>query len=158
MHRRALLAAAALYAVPFRGVAQEDRLLPLASDLRELGEAGRRARVPIVLLFSTPGCPYCREVRRNYLVPLQSTPAPAALIREIDITSRDALIDFDGRAITHAQFAERRGIGMAPVVMALDGRGVAIGEPLVGLDAAGFYGAYLDSLLARARAHVATGR
>lgn len=157
MRRRTLLIAAA----PASTAAQEEALLPLAADLQQLGEQSRRTRLPIVLLFSTPGCPYCREVRRNYLAPLLAadTPAaPAPLIREVVITGRDGLVDFEGRAATHAQFAERLGIAVVPVVMAVDGRGRVIGEPLVGLDASGFYNAYLESLLARARAQVTEGR
>lgn len=161
MRRRALLIAAVLSSSPLRAAAQDEALLPLAADLRSLGEASRRARVPIVLLFSAPGCPYCRDVRRNYLAPLLAagTPAaPAPLIREVGITSRVALVDFDGRALTHAEFAERRSVGVAPVVMALDSQGRVIGEPLVGLDAAGFYNAYLETLLERARAQAAAAR
>lgn len=162
MQRRALLIAAALLAaVPARGQSQPEALLPLATDLRQLGEQAQRSRLPIVLLFSTPGCPYCLEVRRNYLAPLLAADAPTApapLIREIVINTRDPLVDFDGRATTHAQYAERLGITMVPVVMAVDRRGRAVGEPLVGLDASGFYNAYLESLLARARAQAAAAR
>ncbi len=159
MRRRSLLTAALLSWPLLRAMAQDEPLLPLASDLRGLGATSRRTQQPIVLLFSTPGCPYCRDVRRNYLAPMLAagTPvAPAPLIQEVVITSSAALVDFDGRALTHAQFAERRGVSVSPVVMALDGRGQVIGEPLVGLDAAGFYNAYLEALLARARAQVRT--
>jgi len=161
MRRRVLLIAALLAAAPGSGAPQEEALLPLATDLQQLGEQSRRTRLPIVLLFSTPGCPYCREVRRNYLAPLlvADTPAvPAPLIREIVITGRDAMVDFEGRATTHAQFAERQGIAMVPVVMAVDSGGRGIGEPLIGLDASGFYNAYLESLLALARAQAGESR
>lgn len=162
MQRRSLLIATALLAAaPARSEPQTEALLPLATDLRQLAEQGRRARLPVVLLFSTPGCPYCLEVRRNYLAPLVAagTPAaPAPLIREVVITGRSALVDFDGRATTHARFAESLGIAMVPVVMAVDSRGRSVGEPLVGLDPSGFYNAYLESLLARAREQAAATR
>lgn len=153
MRRRYLLCAALL--LPWRAVqAAGEESLPAASNLKQLGAESARLKAPIVILFSTPGCPYCLEVRRNYLSPrlaggeLRGT---QFLIREIDITSRERVIDFDGRSTTEADVAERYGVRMVPVVMALDSRGQPIGEPLVGLDRSGFYESYLQTLLARAQ-------
>ena len=125
--------------------------LPAASNLKQLGADSVRLNAPIVILFSTPGCPYCLEVRRNYLAPRLAGGGTQSLIREIDITSRERVIDFDGHATTEADLAERYGVRMVPVVMALDSRGKPIGEPLVGLDRSGFYESYLQSLLSRAQ-------
>ena len=128
--------------------------LPAASNLKQLGAESARLKAPIVILFSTPGCPYCLEVRRNYLSPRLAggeSRGTQFLIREIDITSRERVIDFDGRSTTEADVAERYGVRMVPVVMALDSRGQPIGEPLVGLDRSGFYESYLQTLLARAQ-------
>ena len=153
MRRRQLLCAALLLpwgAVPAAG----EESLPAASNLKQLAAESARLKAPIVILFSTPGCPYCLEVRRNYLAPRLSggeTRVPQFLIREIDITSRERVIDFDGRATTESELAERFGVRMVPVVMALDSRGKPLGEPLVGLDRSGFYESYLQTLLARAQ-------
>ena len=44
--------------------------LPLATNLRtDAAEAGRR-KVPILLLYSLAGCPYCDQVRRSFLLPM----------------------------------------------------------------------------------------
>jgi thioredoxin-related protein len=136
------------------GQAAGEESLPAASDLKQLGAESARLKAPIVILFSIPGCPYCHEVRRNYLAPRLAggdARVPQFLIREIDITSRERLIDFDGRSVTEAELAERYGVRMVPVVMALDSRGKAIGEPLVGLDRSGFYESYLQTLLSQAQ-------
>jgi thioredoxin-related protein len=141
--------------MPWRtGRAAGEQSLLAASNLKQLGAESARLKAPIVILFSTPGCPYCLEVRRNYLAPRFAggeTRVPQFLIREIDITSRERLIDFDGRSVTEAELAERYGVRMVPVVMALDSRGKAIGEPLVGLDRSGFYESYLQTLLSQAQ-------
>lgn len=153
MRRRHLLCAALLLSWG-AGQAAGEESLPAASDLKQLGAESARLKAPIVILFSTPGCPYCLEVRRNYLAPrLAGGESRAAqfLIREIDITSRERVIDFDGRATTETDVAERFGVRMVPVVMALDSRGKPIGEPLVGLDRSGFYESYLQTLLSQAQ-------
>ena len=154
MRRRHLLCAALL--LPW-GIVQAagEESLQVASNLKQLGAESARLKAPIVILFSTPGCPYCREVRRNYLLPrLAGGEAREAqfLMREIDITSRARVIDFNGRGTTAADLAERYGVRMVPVVMALDSRGRPIGEPLVGLTGSGFYESYLQTLLTRAQA------
>ncbi len=152
MHRRALLVAGLL--LPWASAqATGDESLPPATDLRELAAQSGRLKAPIIVLFSTPGCPYCREVRRNYLAPRLAAQAGGAvvLIREIDITSRDPLTAFDGRVTIHAEFATRLGVRMVPVVMAFDVYGQPIGDPLVGLDRSGFYDGYLQSLVAQAQ-------
>jgi hypothetical protein len=73
------------------------------------------------------------------------------LLREIDITSRASLIDFDGSSTTQQAFAAHYAVRVVPVVMAFDRRGRPVGEALVGLDRSGFYEAYLQNLIDGAR-------
>ncbi len=103
MNRRESLAAlAALAAMPAAGAGPA---LVLASDLRADGEAARASRVPIVVLFSLPGCPYCEEIRRSHLVPMTKDPRRAgrALVRQVDVNSDRAVVGFRGEATTHAR-------------------------------------------------------
>lgn len=155
--RRLLLAGAGLaFAARVHPQARkgEDHLA-LVDDLRPLLAQVRRQRAPLLVLFSTPGCPYCQEVRSNYLAPRvaeQATrPVPTVLIREVVITSRAPLIDAEGRHTTQAEFAARFGVRMVPVVALFDARMQLLGEPLVGIGRSGFYEAYLAREIERAR-------
>jgi hypothetical protein len=156
--RRQILLAGAGLGLGVRVRAQqptgEDRL-PAIDDLRPLLAQVGRQRVPLLVLFSTPGCPFCLEVRRNYLAPRiaeqTALAAPTLLIREIDITSRSTLVDSQGRRTTHAEFAARFGVRLVPVVMLFDDRGQALTDPLVGIDRAGFYESYLSSAIEQAQ-------
>jgi len=147
--RRLLLAGTglALGARVFAQPASGEPLLPAVDDLRPLLAQVRQRRAPLLVLFSTPGCPFCLEVRRNYLVPRvaeqAALAAPTLLIREVDITSRTALIDPLGRRSTQAEFASQFGIRVVPVVALFDERAQLLGEPLVGIDRSGFYESYL---------------
>jgi glutaredoxin len=146
MQRRALLLVGLLPWVA--RAATGEAALPTATDLRALAAQSARTQAPIVLLFTTPGCPYCLEVRRSYLAPRLAEAGPRApLIREIDITSDARMTDFDGRATTQAAVAARYGVRIVPVVMAVDVQGRPVGTPLIGLDRSGFYDGYLQSLL-----------
>ncbi|MEO8186873.1 MAG: thioredoxin [Burkholderiaceae bacterium] len=137
--------------------AAED-LLPPLDDLRVLASLVVRHKAPLLILFSTPGCPYCREVRRNYLAPRVAEQAdrvtPELLLRETDITSERTLTDLSGGRITEAAFALRHHVRVVPVVTLLDSLMRPIGEPLVGLDRSGFYEAYLASAIAASRKYL----
>ncbi len=155
MRRRAALAAVSLLLLAPRVLASDDALLPAVDDLQALAAQSARAGIPIIILFTTPGCPFCQEARQNYLVPRlaeqQRRSKPEYLLREVDITSRRSVGAIDGRAFTEAQLAERYGIHFAPVLRAFDSRWRPLGEPLVGLDRAGFYESYVERLISEAR-------
>ena len=52
-----------------QSAAAEVENLPPLGDLRVLADSIARHKAPLLVLFSTPGCPFCLEVRRNYLGP-----------------------------------------------------------------------------------------
>jgi thioredoxin-related protein len=137
--------------------AAEERLPPL-DDLRNLSASIARHKAPLLILFSTPGCPFCREVRRNYLAPRVAEQAaktsPELLLRETDITSERTLTDLSGARITEATFALEHHVRAVPVVALFDSMLRPIGEPLVGLDRSGFYEAYLASAIDASRRHL----
>ena len=135
----------------------EDSLAAL-DDLRVLASSITRHKAPLLILFSTPGCPFCREVRRNYLVPRvaeqMDKATPDLLLRETDITSGRTLTDLSGDRITEAAFALRHRVRAVPVVALFDSLLRPIGEPLVGLDRSGFYEAYLASAIDASRKYL----
>ena len=135
-----------------------DDFLPPLDDLPALASLIVRHKAPLLVLFSTPGCPYCLEVRRNYLAPRVAEQAgkatPELLLRETDITSKRTLTDLSGARITQADFALRHHVRLVPVVTLFDAALRPIGEPLVGLDRAGFYEGYLASAIDASRKHL----
>ena len=124
--------------------------IPRARDLSRDAREARESRRVIVVLFTTPGCTWCERVREGHLKPLLANPADAArvIVREIDIDSRDALTDFTGGATTHAAFAARHEVRLAPTVMILGPGGERLAAPLVGFGTADYYSYYLDERIA----------
>lgn len=110
--------------------------------------AGAR-RVPIMVLFSSPSCPYCERVKREYLVPMHQDPAyrNRAIFREVDITSTAPLTGFDGRATTGGAFAAAHKVFMVPTVMVFDLDGQPTGDAIVGLLIPDYYFGYLESAI-----------
>ena len=150
MKRRACLAATLLLAAGARGEATGPSL-PRVDDLGELADEVRRRKAPLLILFSIEGCPYCLEVRRNYLQPRLTEAAKEVVIREVDIGSPRPMRMLDGSNTTESAFAARFDVRVAPVIVLLDARMMPLGEPLVGLGRSGFYEARLQATIEAAR-------
>jgi thioredoxin-related protein len=156
--RRALLRGAALLALlpaaAVRAQAAPDTPLTRIDDLRALLASVARERRPLLLFFTTPGCPYCREVRRSYLRPRadEGEAASGVIIREIEITSPRRLRDVDGQTLTEGALATRYGVKMVPHLELVDARGERLVKPLIGLDSSGFYETFLQNAIAEATA------
>lgn len=123
--------------------------LPLAVNLAEDARQAAQQRIPLVILFSLPGCPHCDLVRGAYLNPMQRASAATrkSILRQIDVNSVAPLVGFDGRETTHGAFARLHAVRLAPLVMFFDQRGGMLAEPLVGSMLPDFYGAYLENAL-----------
>lgn len=125
------------------GAAQGDQHgLTMVEDLRSESAQALQAGKPLVLMFSLPDCPYCKVVRRNYLGPLLRENNPP-MIRELTMTARQSIPDYDGGRTTPSALARRYGVVVAPTLVFVDADGEMLAEPLVGGDHP-FYGAYLD--------------
>jgi len=151
-HRRRILLT--LLGVPGLLLAQSrspDERLTALTDLRETAALITRHKAPLLILFSMPGCPFCLEVRRNYLAPRVAEqarePNPTLLLRETDITSTEMIVELSGSKVTEAEFASRFNVRAVPVVALFDQSFKLLVEPLVGLDRSGFYEAYLSAAI-----------
>ncbi len=164
MRRRAvrrLLAGLLVASMPVLVLAQpsaKETTLPKAANLQLDSGNARADGLPILVLFSLPGCPYCESLRRSFLTPLITTSPRQAIVRQIDLNAATLLRGFDDASTTHGEFAKQHGIKFAPVVMLFTADGKPSGEPLVGAMLPDFYGAYLDEAISNARAATRTAK
>ncbi len=144
-----LIATGALPGIAVHAAAHRVKL-PAASDLQRDAAASARERVPILLFFDRGDCPYCERALREYLVPMSRDEKwrERAIYRQIEVDRGLPLTDFDGTTTTHRAFAARYRAALTPTVMIVDSRGQKIGDALIGLAAADFYAAYLESAVA----------
>jgi thioredoxin-related protein len=148
----ACLAALFLAAPACAQVAQMVEAHDLAADAR----LAAARKVPLLLLFSEAGCPWCERARQEFLLPMQRNPEYQAkvMMREVGIDSSAALVDFAGIRTTQAEFARRLRVNMMPTVMLLGPRGELLAEPLVGFRGADYYGYFLDQRIDAALAQL----
>lgn len=122
----------------------EQHGLVMVEDLRSESAQAQQAGKPLVLMFSLPDCPYCKVVRRNYLLPMiREAGNDPPQIRELSMRGRQAIRDFDGTVTTPTAIANRYGVKVAPTLVFVNASGEMLTEPLVGGDHQ-FFSAYLD--------------
>jgi thioredoxin-related protein len=111
-------------------------------------EAAKR-QVPILVLFSSPGCPYCERIRREYLEPMQKDPAyrKRVMIREVTVGADTPLTGYDGTITSEGAFAADHNVFMVPTVKVFDTRGDDASEAIVGLLIPDFYFGYLEAAI-----------
>jgi thioredoxin-related protein len=135
-------------------VTREAKLMPI-DDLRQLAPTMQRQGRPLLLFFTTPGCPYCREVRRNYLAPRAAqADGGGVLIREVDILGDRSFAGPDGRRLTERALATQFEVVAVPVVLLVDAQLRPLAKPLLGLNPA-FYESYLQARIDEATARLA---
>lgn len=128
--------------------------LPRARDLQAEAAHAARAGQPLVVLYSRRDCPWCEQVRREWLKPLADRDA-TLVVRQVDQDADTPLRDFAGRATRHDAFAKAGKVALVPVVAFYGPDGRELTAPIVGVRLPDFYAAYLDESLKAARAALA---
>ena len=124
---------------------------------------GRQAEVsqrPILVMFNADHCPYCWQVKRDYIESLSSHPnySKQLIIRIVNTDSDIAIVDFNGIKGTHASFAIEQGITLVPTVRFFDVNGQPLTSDLVGAGLSDFYLFYLESAISKARENLGRSR
>jgi thioredoxin-related protein len=148
LSRRDLLLGTASLLAGASGRAAETNL-PRAHALQQhLADALARG-LPLTVMVSLPGCPFCKVVRDQHLTPLLQSRAAAVV--QVDMGSPLALLDWAGQPVSHAEQVRRWAVKVAPTLLFFGQQGKEVAERLVGSLLPDFYGAYLMQRLETAR-------
>ena len=129
--------------------------LPIVSDLRKEAQIAEEKKIPILILFSAPGCPYCERVRDEVLIPTTYNAEydDKVIMVEVDGSYRD-MVDFDGRTLTQSEFMSKHHVGFAPTVKFFDAKGREVADPIIGLVTVDYYGGFMDQGIDQATARI----
>jgi thioredoxin-related protein len=127
--------------------------LPAAVSLPDELALALAAGLPLVVMVSLEGCPFCKIVRESFLAPMQQEQGLPVV--QVDMRSRRSVKDFNGSTTTHEALVARWRIELAPTVLFWGRTGIEVAQRLVGGYIPDFYGAYLEQRLELARRAVA---
>jgi len=130
--------------------------LDAARDLQRDAKLAIGAGVPLIVMVSLADCLHCEGVRRSHLLPLLRQPPGGTrwMIRQVELNGSDVVAGFNGEQMTHAEFARRNKVSIAPVVLFFGANGDRLADPLVGAMLPDFYGAYFDAAVEKATATI----
>lgn len=119
------------------------------TDLQAVGQEARQRQLPILIMFSRQGCPYCDVVREEFLKPMLRSGdyTDRVIMLEIHSDSYAQLRDFNGRMISAEALSHRYRAGFAPTVVFLNYEGKELAERLIGITTRDFYGGFLDEAI-----------
>jgi len=127
--------------------------LPLSQSLPdELARALKQGQ-PLVVMVSLHPCPWCDEVRTNYLAPMHAREGLAVV--QVDMRGAQVTRNLQGQPSTHDALVRAWEVKAAPTVLFLGPGGQEVADRLVG-GSPDFYSAYLDGRLERARKAIGT--
>jgi thioredoxin-related protein len=120
-----------------------------AKNFQADARTANQRQVPVLVVFTSPTCPYCERVKREYLVPMHKDPAyrKRVIIREVTMGATTPLTGFDGMPTTEGAFAAAHKVFMVPTVKVLDTRGNDASEAIVGLLSPDYYFGYLETAI-----------
>lgn len=150
-HWSALAAAALLggAGLPLRAAG---RTLPLSVSLPDELAQALAGRQPLVVMVSLHRCPWCEEVRNNYLAPMREREGLPVV--QVDMRSEQGTRTVQGAGITHDALVRAWQVKVAPTVLFLGRGGAEVADRLVG-GSPDFYHGYLERRLEQARQAVA---
>ena len=124
-----------------------EKWVPMVKNFAAESREAVKRRVPVLVVFTAPGCGYCKRVIEDYLIPMQkdATSRGRVVIRRVELGNTGKLIGFDGKETSHMEFASEHSVFLAPTVMFFDAQGNALTRPIVGLLSPDFYGGYLEA-------------
>jgi thioredoxin-related protein len=145
---------------PAYGAVDDGAQIIGAQDLAADAAIARGQGLALLVAVTRHGCPYCRVLKRDILVPMARSGgySEQVLIRELVIDPESPVVDFDGREVSSADIARRYDVGITPTVLLLDSLGNPLHAPLVGINTPEMYGYYLDRAIEAGRSKLAAGR
>lgn len=121
--------------------------LPKLQNLQSALRKAKDQSMPLVVMVTLEGCPYCKIVRQNYLPEYLTKGVP---IVELDLSSGESIRNETGGVTTAREWARAKGVRMAPTLLWLGEHAQELVARLTGMSSADFYGAYLDERMTEA--------
>ena len=133
----------------------EDEAVPIqlqvtmTKDLAEVAALSQQNGVPILLMFSTEDCTFCKSLEAEVLGPMRKAgiDPKRVILRKVLMDQYDTLRDFSGSKRNAESFAINRGVEIVPTLELVDANGKTLVPKIVGYQTPGLYGSYLEKAI-----------
>lgn len=119
--------------------------IQIADDLEKDAQVSRTENKPIVFFVTADHCPYCEQLRQDYL---KFSPSDERFIlREIELDEFHSLVGFKGEIMSHQLLADQYNISLTPTVAFVGPDGTELADSIVGVLTMDFYHYYFEKAL-----------
>ena len=121
----------------------------VSQDMGELGELARENGVPILLMFSTEECFYCKRLESEVLGPMRKAgiDPERVILRKVFVDQYETLRDFNGKQRNAESFGISRGVDIVPTLQLVDANGKQLVPKIIGYQTPGLYNSYLEKAI-----------
>jgi thioredoxin-related protein len=127
--------------------------LVTSTDMPVLSKLARENNAPILLMFASEDCHYCKRLETEVLGPMQlaGIDPQQVILRKVMIDEYDELRDFSGRQRSAVNFSITRGVEVVPTLQLVNAAGEELVPKIVGYQTPGLYSSYLEKSIEVAR-------
>jgi thioredoxin-related protein len=120
-------------------------MLPQGKNFFIDGQKSKAKKIPILIMFSAPDCPYCALVKNEVLNSMSELEEykDKIIIRHIFYSSLEEIINFKNKDTNHSQFSYQYNADFFPTLILTDGQGRIL-EKKVGVTLIDNYWTELD--------------
>ncbi|MBE8190115.1 MAG: thioredoxin fold domain-containing protein [Candidatus Thioglobus sp.] len=107
-------------------------MLKQAKDFFTDAKQAAAQKIPILVMFSAPDCPYCELVKSEVIEPMSELKEykNKVILRHILYSSLAEIIDFSGENSTHEQFSFKYVTNFYPTLLLFDDYGTVLGRKI----------------------------
>ena len=128
--------------------ADEDNF-PQPANFHLISEDVKSQNIPIMVLFSSVYCDYCKFIKEEFLNPMIKSGdyTNKVIIRVVEDDQGDEVIDFNGELIDSGYFSDRYKIVFTPTIIFIDSNGKELADRVVGLGNVEYFGGFIDEAI-----------
>lgn len=127
-------------------------------NFKTWSQLAHQQQLPMLVLFTSDFCPYCRLLEQDVLEPLLKSGETQGriLIGRLEVSPWEEVVDFHGKSMSAETFASNYQISVTPTVIFVDSNGDEIARRLIGINSVDLYWGELDSRISSSYRQVKT--
>jgi thioredoxin-related protein len=130
-------------------IVPEKLQLTVSKDMPALSKLSRKNNVPILLMFASEDCHYCKRLETEVLGPMRlaGIDPKQIILRKVMMDEYDELRDFAGNKRNAESFSINRGVEVVPTLQLVNAKGEELVPKIVGYQTPGLYSGYLEKAI-----------
>lgn len=120
-----------------------------STRLDNVGATSKSLSLPVLLVFFSTSCPYCKMLEDEILRPMliSGDYENKVIIRKLLIDKEHELVDFNGKLVDMGNFVTRHNVHVVPTMLFLDHNGKELAKRLIGINTIEMFGGDVDNAI-----------